>query len=212
MEHSNQSHDDHISDLRGDVDGIDNRILELLADRRRLSVEIATEKQRNRRPFRDEGREQSLLTERAEAAQAHNLDPGLVLRLWEEIIQDSVRLQHEQLQGEINGGGGRTVTVALQGIEGSYSQLAAQQFFLDKPVEATFLGCVRFADTVEAVEQGRAEMAVLPVENTTSGGIAEVYDLLLHSRLAVVGEVKFRVRHCLLGTSDAAIELSLIHI
>lgn len=200
-----QNSDEHISDLRFDVDGIDNNILELLAQRRRLSLEIAAEKRRSRKPFRDEGREHSLLMERVEAAQSHELDPALVINLWEQIIQDSVRLQHEQLQGEINGGQ-RAVTVALQGIEGSYSQMAAQQFFLDKPVDTTYLGCIRFADAVEAVEQGRADMAILPVENTTSGGIAEVYDLLLHSRMSVVGEVKFRVRHCLLGTEDASLE------
>ncbi len=206
MDKSVQTNDDHIETLRTNVDGIDGDILSLLAERRRLSMEIAVEKQKNRRPFRDEGRENSLLMERAEAAKTHNLDPALVIRLWEQILQDSVRLQHEQLQGELNGVEGRNVTVALQGIEGSYSQLAAEQFFVDKPVTSTYLGCVRFADAVEAVEQGRADMAVLPVENTTSGGIAEVYDLLLHSRLSVVGEVKFRVRHCLLGTSDATLE------
>jgi chorismate mutase/prephenate dehydratase len=198
--------DDHIETLRSNVDGIDGEILDLLAERRRISTEIAVEKRRSRRPFRDEGRENSLLMERAEAAKAHNLDPGMVVRLWEQILQDSVRLQHEQLQGELNGDQGRDITVALQGIEGSYSQLAAEQFFVDKPVKATFLGCVRFADAVEAVEQGRADLAVLPVENTTSGGIAEVYDLLLHSRLSVVGEVKYRVKHCLLGTADATLE------
>jgi chorismate mutase/prephenate dehydratase len=59
---------------------------------------------------------------------------------------------------------------------------------------------------VAAVEQGRADMALLPVENTTSGSIAEVYDLLTHSRLMVVGEVKMQIRHCLLGTRDSSLD------
>jgi chorismate mutase/prephenate dehydratase len=103
-------------------------------------------------------------------------------------------------------GRGSTAVVALQGIEGSYSQLAAEQFFRDKPVEISLLACTRFADAANAVEHGRADVAVLPVENTTSGGIAEVYDLLLHSRLAVIGEVKYRVQHCLLGTEDSSVD------
>lgn len=196
--------DDPVEQLRLGVDDIDDNILRLLADRRKLSSQIAIEKQRSRRPFRDAEREQALLSKRAEAARDHDLDSGLVVRLWEQIIDDSVRLQHEHLQGEINGGF-RPTKVAIQGIEGSYSQLATLQHFSNKPVDLTFIGCTRFADAIEAVDHGRADIAVLPVENTTSGGIAEVYDLLLHSRLSVVGEVKFLVRHCLLGSADSSL-------
>ncbi|MEX2134314.1 MAG: prephenate dehydratase domain-containing protein, partial [Acidimicrobiia bacterium] len=197
--------DQPIDSLRENVDGIDDQILALLAERRRVSSAIASEKQRTKRPFRDEDRENSLLTKRVEAARDHDLDPGLVVRIWEQIIADSVSLQHDHFQGLLNGAGS-TAVVALQGIEGSYSQLAAEQFFRDKPVEISLLACTRFADAASAVEQGRADVAMLPVENTTSGGIAEVYDLLLHSRLAVIGEVKYRVQHCLLGTEDSSLD------
>jgi chorismate mutase/prephenate dehydratase len=197
--------DQPIESLREHVDGIDDAILGLLAERRRVSSEIASEKQRTHRPFRDEDRENSLLTKRIEAARDHGLDPGLVVKIWEQIISDSVSLQHEHFQGLINDRGS-TAVVALQGIEGSYSQLAAEQFFRDKPIDISLLACTRFADAANAVEHGRADVAVLPVENTTSGGIAEVYDLLLHSRLAVIGEVKYRVQHCLLGTEDSSVD------
>ncbi|MEX1038139.1 MAG: bifunctional 3-deoxy-7-phosphoheptulonate synthase/chorismate mutase [Acidimicrobiia bacterium] len=197
--------DQPIDSLRENVDGIDDQILALLAERRRVSSKIADEKQRTKRPFRDEVRENSLLTKRVEAARDHDLDPGLVVRIWEQIIADSVSLQHDHFQGLLNGGGS-TAVVALQGIEGSYSQLAAEQFFRDKPVEISLLACTRFADVANAVEQGRADVAMLPVENTTSGGIAEVYDVLLHSRLSVIGEVKYRVQHCLLGTEDSSLD------
>ncbi|MEX1249384.1 MAG: bifunctional 3-deoxy-7-phosphoheptulonate synthase/chorismate mutase [Acidimicrobiia bacterium] len=197
--------DQPIDSLRENVDGIDDQILALLAERRRVSSKIADEKQRTKRPFRDEVRENSLLTKRVEAARDHDLDPGLVVRIWEQIIADSVSLQHDHFQGLLNGGGSNAV-VALQGIEGSYSQLAAEQFFRDKPVEISLLACTRFADVANAVEQGRADVAMLPVENTTSGGIAEVYDVLLHSRLSVIGEVKYRVQHCLLGTEDSSLD------
>ena len=205
-ERETQKTEQSLDTLRNDVDGIDNRILGLLAERRRLASEIAAEKQRSQRPFRDEDRENSLLGDRIEAARAHDLDPRLVVRIWEEIISDSVSLQHEHLQGQLNAGSPPAAIVALQGIEGSYSQLAAEQFFRDKPVEISLLGCTKFSDTVEAVERGRADVAILPVENTTSGGIAEVYDLLLHSCLSVIGEVKYRVQHCLLGVEGSTID------
>lgn len=207
MEEPNEKEpvDQLIDVLRENVDGIDDQILKLLAERRQVSSAIASEKQRTKRAFRDEDRENSLLTKRVEAARDHDLDPGLVVRIWEEILADSVSLQHEHTQGLLNAGRS-TAVVALQGIEGSYSQLAAEQFFRDKPVEISLLACTRFADVASAVEQGRADVAMLPVENTTSGGIAEVYDVLLHSRLAVIGEVKYRVQHCLLGTEDSSLD------
>lgn len=200
----NSTHQDQVENLRAGVDDIDDNIMRLLAERRQLSTQIANEKKLSHRPYRDEEREQLLLSKRAESAEAYDLEPGLVIKLWEQILDDSVRLQHDLLQGEINGGF-RPTTVAIQGIEGSFSHLATEQFFRNKPTDVSLLSCTRFADVIEAVELGHADLAVLPIENTTSGGIAEVYDLLLHSRLSVVGEVKLLVRHCLLGTPDSSI-------
>lgn len=197
--------DPDIEGLRRDVDHIDRDIIELLGRRRDLSLRIAIEKRRTQRPFRDEARERDLITDRIFAAQSHQLDHDLVVRVWQAILDDSLRLQHEYLQGEVNGDHPGTLNAAFQGIEGSYSQLATRQFFETKGMDVSYLGCVRFVDAAEAVEQGRADVAVLPVENTTSGGIAEVYDLLHHSRLSIVGEIKFRVRHCLLGIEGATV-------
>ena len=72
------------------------------------------------------------------------------------------------------------------------------------PTALAFVGARRFAAVIEAVEAGDADFAMLPIENTTSGGINEVYDLLLHTRLAIVGEVKLRVDHCLVALGDAS--------
>ncbi|MGA7281782.1 MAG: 3-deoxy-7-phosphoheptulonate synthase, partial [Acidimicrobiia bacterium] len=133
----------------------------------------------------------------------HDLDAGLVNRVWREIVNDSVRIQQELLGRSESLGG--PVTVAIQGIEGSYSQLASQQFFDSKGISATYVRSATFGDAISAVQRGEAAVAVLPIENTTSGAISEVYDLLLNSRLHFVGDVKFRVRHCLLGVEGATI-------
>ncbi len=193
-----------IDGLRNGVDRIDSQILELLAARRQLAREIAAEKRRVKRPFLDEERERALISNRLALAEHYRLDPGLVFRVWEQILDDSLRVQHETLQLE-PGGRLRPVTAAVQGIEGSYSRMAAAEFLGGEPDHVSFLGCARFVDATSAVVDGRADLAVLPIENTTSGAIAEVYDLLLHSGLAVVGEVKLLVRHCLLGTMGATV-------
>ncbi len=189
---------------RNTIDTIDNEILELLAKRRSLSRDVAREKLHHDLPFHDEHRELGLLADRIAVAEDYQLDPGLVSRVWETILDDSVRLQHAFVQAELNGGGGQSVKVAFQGGEGAYSHLAARE--LVGGGKAAFVGMERFVDVAAAVEQGKADIAVLPIENTTSGSIVEVYDLLTHSRLTVVGEVKLLVEHCLLGTPDSTLD------
>jgi chorismate mutase/prephenate dehydratase len=189
--------------IRDDIDRIDSDILKLLAERKAHSLRIAREKGIRDRPSRDQQREEGLIADRIAAGMDHDLDSGLVNRVWREIVNDSVRIQQEVLGRSETPR--RAVTVAIQGIEGSYSQLASQQYFDSKGTTASYHRAQTFADAVAAVQTGDAELAVLPIENTTSGAISEVYDLLLNSRLHFVGDVRFRVRHCLLGIEGATI-------
>ncbi len=193
-----------IDGLRLGVDRIDNEILALLAARRELAREIAVEKRRIERPLFDDQRERALMTERLAAAEQHRLDPGLVSRVWEQILDDSLRVQYQTLQLEW-GGSRHRIRAAVQGIEGSYSRMAARDFFGGESDEVTFVACARFREATDAVVEGGVDVAVLPIENTTSGGIAEVYDLLLNSGLSVIGEIKLLVRHCLLGVPGATV-------
>jgi chorismate mutase / prephenate dehydratase len=201
---------ENIDTLRGEVDRIDHSILGLLGERRQVARRIAATKQRSERPFRDGDREEALLGERLSAASTYDLDPELVSRVWEQILADSLKVQFEFAQHGINGARSKVV-VAIQGVEGSNSHRAALAV-TPGIEERGFVACNRFADAVAAVSDGRADLAVLPIENTTSGGLAEVYDLLLESRLSIVGETKILVNHCLLGVQGASVaDLKTIH-
>ncbi|MCS7178656.1 MAG: prephenate dehydratase [Anaerolineae bacterium] len=89
-----------------------------------------------------------------------------------------------------------TLIVAYQGEPGAYSHEAIYQHF-GPQVET--LPCATFEAIFTAVEEGRATTGLLPVENSQTGSITQAYDLLLERDLRVVGEVKLRVRHCLLA-------------
>ena len=192
-----------IDEIRQNIDAVDSEILKLLAERRAHSARMAKEKGLQDRPSRDQAREEDLISDRIASGMDHDLDSGMVNRLWREIINDSVRLQQEALgRSEADP---EAVSVAIQGIEGSYSQLAAKQFFDAKGIAANYVRSATFADAVAAVQEDRADVAVLPIENTTSGAISEVYDLLLDSQLHFVGDVRFRVRHCLLGIAGSSL-------
>ena len=88
------------------------------------------------------------------------------------------------------------MTVAFQGEPGAYSEAGVFQAF---GASALPFPCATFADVFEAVTSGRAAGAVVPVENSQAGSVIEAYDLLVSSSLAVVGEIRVLVNHCLLA-------------
>lgn len=192
----------NVDQIRSDIDQVDSEILRLLAERKSHALRMARVKGDFDQPSRDQSREEDLIADRIAAASQHDLDSELIIKLWRTIVNDSVRVQQEALGrgGEGNG----SVVVAIQGIEGSYSHLASEHFFNAKGIEATYVRASAFSDAVASVQSGKADVAVLPIENTTSGAISEVYDLLLDSGLSFVGDIKLRVRHCLLGLAGAS--------
>jgi chorismate mutase/prephenate dehydratase len=195
---------ENISNLREKINQLDSELIKLLADRRKLSKEVILTKETSQKPIRDQQRESELLNRLIKIGKKEGLDSHFLTKVFYEIIEDSVRLQQNYVQTRLNRKGEKkkTITVAIQGIEGSYSYLASQKYFTHHNADLYFVFKKRFDEVVEAVEKGEADLAVLPIENTTSGGINEVYDLLLHTTLSIVGEEKFQVKHCLVASED----------
>ncbi len=193
-----------IQSIRKEIDELDAELLRLLGERRKRSVTAARAKEVEADWFRDSAREQRMLAARIQSGQDHGLDAHYVTSIFLDVLDDSVRVQREYYQERANKDAG-LVRLAYQGIEGSYSHLAAQDYFSRKDASVSYRGYTQFRDAVESVEKGKADLAVLPIENTTSGGINEVYDLLLGAQLSIVGEVKLKIDHCLLGLPGASI-------
>jgi prephenate dehydratase len=99
-------------------------------------------------------------------------------------------------------GGVQLTAVAYQGLAGAFSEAAAAALFPG----ATLLPRRTFAEVFAALEAHEVNAAVVPVENTHAGSVADVYDLLRqHTGAKVVAEVIVRVRHCLLGVPGATL-------
>lgn len=90
--------------------------------------------------------------------------------------------------------------VVYQGVEGAYSHAAVRAFF-GEHVNAYHVK--EFEDTMREVEEGRADFAVLPIENSTAGFVIDNYDLLAKYRNYIVGEVYVPISHMLLGLPEA---------
>ena len=93
--------------------------------------------------------------------------------------------------------------VVYQGEPGCYSEEAAVGFF---GPEVSSRGLAWFPDVFAALERGEADYAVLPVENSSTGAIRQVYDLLAQYNYYEVGECQVKVEHCLMALPGVALE------
>ncbi|CAI8585104.1 unnamed protein product [Vicia faba] len=109
-------------------------------------------------------------------------------------------LSSNQLSIAVSDGSG--LRVAYQGVQGAYSESAAQKAYPN--CEA--VPCEQFDTAFESVERWLVDRAVLPIENSLGGSIHRNYDLLLRHRLHIVGEVKYAVHHCLMANHGIRLE------
>ncbi|MGL9740220.1 bifunctional chorismate mutase/prephenate dehydratase [Serratia sp. (in: enterobacteria)] len=189
--------------LRERISALDLKLLALLAERRELAIEVGKTKLHSHRPIRDKERERDLLDALIAAAKPYDLDGFYVTRLFQLIIEDSVLTQQALLQHQLNPVSQHSARIAFLGPKGSYSHLAARQYaarHFDQLIEC---GCQKFQDIFALVETGQADYAILPIENTSSGSINEVYDLLQHTSLSIVGELTNPIDHCVLVAGDS---------
>ncbi|HDL6741511.1 TPA: bifunctional chorismate mutase/prephenate dehydratase [Yersinia enterocolitica] len=188
--------------LRERISALDLKLLALLAERRELAVDVAKAKQLHHRPIRDKERERDLLDALITAAKPYDLDGFYITRLFQLIIEDSVLTQQALLQHQLNQTAQHSARIAFLGPKGSYSHLAARQYAARHFEQLIECGCQKFQDIFTQVETGQADYAVLPIENTSSGSINDVYDLLQHTSLSIVGEITNPIDHCVLVVTD----------
>ena len=90
--------------------------------------------------------------------------------------------------------------IAIQGIKGSYHDMAAHQYFENEDIE--LICCSTFDDIFEALKKDNSIIALLAIENTIAGSLLHNYDLLRESHMTIVGEHKMRISHSLLCLPD----------
>jgi chorismate mutase/prephenate dehydratase len=184
-----------LSTLRDRIDDVDRKIIALIAERLRIVEEVALAKLDAASPFRDREREERLLLRLREHATDAGIDPHEIERLYRVVMDMSVAHQEATVRARADA----PLRIAYQGVEGSYSHLAAQRRYAGRAGGALLTGHDSFRSAAESVLHGAADLALLPIENTTAGSINETYDLLADGRLHITGEVVASIEHCLLA-------------
>ncbi len=175
-----------IDDLRGSIDAIDDEILNLLDRRAHVARDIAEEKRSTGLPAHDPERERSVIerVERSIAEREGALFPTSSVRpVFREIISACLSLQEPQI-------------VAYMGPPGTFSHIAAQAAF---GLGARYVETVTIGVSIDKVARGTANYAVVPIENSTEGGVSATLDALVELDLMIQREFVIQVPQCLLG-------------
>ncbi|AWB64984.1 chorismate mutase [Saccharobesus litoralis] len=201
-----------LSALRVEITQLDEDLLRLLARRREISIEVAKSKIQHLRPVRDVAREQLLMENLVEKGRPLNLDEKFLNDIFRTIIEDSVDRQIQYIAENTNPEHHKDkVKVAFLGSQGTYSHIATNTYFKTKLGSTDAIeevGCAGFDDIFQAIKTGTADYGMLPVENTSSGSINEVYDLLQKyaEEIHIVGEQSIAVKHSLLTTTSTTLD------
>ena len=194
-----------LKELREEIDVIDRQMVDLFEQRMELCQQVAEYKINTGKKVFDRSRETAKL-DTLKGLTHNEFNRHGVEELFQQIMAMSRKLQYQLLAQ--NGVVGRLpfiavdeierskVRVVFQGVEGAYSQAAMKQFFTG---EITSFHVEQWRDAMEAIAEGSADFAVLPIENSTAGSVNDMYDLLVEFENYIVGEQIIRCEHRLLG-------------
>ena len=185
--------------LRQAIDATDSEILKTLAERRRLVEALVALKAGDQSPVRDTDRERAVIERAVAKGRELGLADSFVETLFQAIIDDSLRRQRASLDARAGDVMLTEARVAYLGGTGSYSQFAANAHFSGRYSGVAPVIKRDYAAIFKALEDGEADYGFLPIENTATGGVNEVYDLLRDSNLKIAGEHHMKIQHALMG-------------
>ena len=201
-----------LTDVRTDIDKIDDQMTELFGKRLNLAKEVADIKSAENIPVTDNSREREIVYRLSQ-----KLPQEFALYLKE--FYETVFFTGKAYQSSVMGKTSETVerlneiissgltgipvsaSVACQGVAGANSEIAAKKLF---PVfEITFFK--NFEGVFSAVQKGLCEFGILPIENSAAGSVSEVYDLMRKHKFHIIKSARVQIRHCLAAKKDATL-------
>ena len=196
-------------DLRKEIDAVDKQIVELYEKRMDIASQVADYKIAAGKKVFDKQREDEKLNEIKKLAHSDFNRVGLE-ELFSQLMSMSRKLQYQKLAEagaagqlpfiKIDSIDKKNARVCFQGAAGSYSEEAMMQFFGE---DVNSIPVDTFRDAMALLEEGSADYAVLPIENSTAGIVSEIYDLLAEYEHYIIGEQIIEIKHCLLGVPGA---------
>lgn len=201
-----------LQELRKEIDRIDKEMVRLFEERMDICKNVAEYKIETGKKVFDRQREEEKIKAVQELTgnEINRIGAG---ELFGQIMSVSRKLQYKLLAEHgilekpsfepVDTLDKENATVVFQGIEGSYSYAAMKEYF---GADVKNFHVKTFRNAMEAIAEGKADYAVLPIENSTAGGVSEIYDLLVEFNNYIVGEQIIEIKHCLLTVPGASKE------
>jgi len=201
-----------LEELRVKLDEIDDQIVNLYEQRMEICAHVGEYKIQTGKKVLDRQREKEKLENVAGKA-SNPFNKKGVTELYEQLMSMSRKLQYEQLVQA--GALGRLPFIQVDSLdadqarvvfpvtEGAYSEAAMKRYFGEN---CNSFYVRTFREAMEAIEDGAADFAVLPIENSTAGAVDEMYDLLVEFENYIVGETVIPIRHTLSGLPGASLK------
>ena len=199
-----------LKELRKNIDEIDRELVDLFVRRMSISAEVAEYKREVGMPVLDPARERALL-ERVSNMSGDEFE-RYTRTLYSTILDLSRSYQHKKLgkssetYEQIESAVQNTpkvfperASVACQGVEGAYSQIATEKLF----TLPSIMFFSSFDAVFSAIESGLCKYGVLPIENSTAGSVKQVYDLMISKKFKIVRSTRIKIDHNLLAKSGA---------
>lgn len=201
-----------LSEIRKKIDEIDSKLLPLFLERMNLSAEVGAYKKANNLPVLNKGREREILDRvMKESGEMDQFSHRLYTTIFElsRAYQDSLNTSNTELRKNIETAlenspeiFPKSATVACQGVEGAYSQMAADKIF----PRGNLMFFKTFESVFDAVESGLCRFGVVPIENSSNGSVRATYDLLRTKNVKIVKSDRLCIRHELLAKPGAKLE------
>lgn len=201
-----------LTEIRQEIDGIDQELVRLFCARMNLSAQVADYKKANNLPIFVPARERAILQKVAQMA-------GPEMENYTRVLYSMLFELSRSYQSKRNGAISplyQTISqaiehtpklfpqspiVACQGVEGAYSQIACEKIF-KSPLIMYFKS---FDAVFNAIEQGMCQYGILPIENSTAGSVTKVYDLMIRHNFSIVRTFRLKIDHNLLANPGAAL-------
>lgn len=196
-----------LSDYRKEIDEIDEEMTRLFEKRMDVAVKVAEYKINNKLPIFNGGREAEVIHKNVKRLKNSNYE-SLIRKYFNHLMELSRALQQKRFN-EINNystelsGRIRDGKLGFQGLEGSFSEEAMIKYFGGNRETSHY---ETFEDVFEALKKNEIDYGILLVENTSTGAITEVYDLMNKYGFYIVGEECIKIKQHLIGLEGATLD------
>ncbi len=192
-----------LNKIRKNIDEVNHDMVDLFIQRMDLVKQVAEYKIENNKKVFDKAREKKVIEDSLKDISPEYKD--YTRKFVESLIAVSSEMQHDiisRVTGKVPSSGSKTPSVAYLGVPGSFSEQAVSEYFND---DVNAVGVHTFGEIIKKVEDGIYDMAMIPVENSSTGSVNQSVDFLVSHDVKIIGEHIVKIRHFLLGHNKSSL-------